>query len=285
MRTIWNGSITFGLVSIPIGLAVAQQRKDVAFRTLHRECGTPIKQKRWCPKHERDVEADELVKGWEFAKGQFVVVEDEDLERIALQRSQSIDIVTFVPVDEVDPIYFDRTYYLAPASALPQRRPYALLLEAMKESGLGAIGKFVLWNKENLCLIRPLGESLALETLYFAEDIRPRAEIEEAMEESEVSKAELDMAVQLVESMKGEFEAEDYRNDYRDTLRAMLEAKLAGEEIAVPEPAEPAQVIDLMEALKASVAQAKTEPDEKPAKKPARKKAAAGGRKRASSRS
>jgi DNA end-binding protein Ku len=285
MRTIWNGSITFGLVSIPIGLAVAQQRKDVAFRTLHRECGTPIKQKRWCPKHERDVEADELVKGWEFAKGQFVVVEDEDLERIALQRSQSIDIVTFVPVDEVDPIYFDRTYYLAPASALPQRRPYALLLEAMKESGLGAIGKFVLWNKENLCLIRPLGESLALETLYFAEDIRPRAEIEEAVEESEVSKAELDMAVQLVESMKGEFDAEDYRNDYRDTLRAMLEAKLAGEEIAVPEPAEPAQVIDLMEALKASVAQAKTEPDEKPAKKPARKKAAAGGRKRASSRS
>jgi DNA end-binding protein Ku len=285
MRTIWNGSITFGLVSIPIGLAVAQQRKDIAFRTLHRECGTPIKQKRWCPKHERDVEADELVKGWEFAKGQFVVIEDEDLEKIALQRSQSIDIVTFVPVEEVDPIYFDRTYYLAPASAPPQRRPYALLLEAMKESGLGAIGKFVLWNKENLCLIRPLGESLALETLYFAEDIRPRAEIEEAMEESEVSKAELDMAVQLVESMKGDFEPEDYRNDYRDTLRAMLEAKLAGEEIAVPEPAEPAQVIDLMEALKASVAQAKTEPDEKPAKKPARKKAAAGGRKRASSRS
>jgi len=223
------------------------------------------------------------VKGWEFAKGQFVVVEDEDLERIALQRSQSIDIVTFVPVDEVDPIYFDRTYYLAPASALPQRRPYALLLEAMKESGLGAIGKFVLWNKENLCLIRPLGEPLALETLYFAEDIRPRAEIEEAMEESEVSKAELDMAVQLVESMKGEFEAEDYRNDYRDTLRAMLEAKLAGEEIAVPEPAEPAQVIDLMEALKASVAQARKD---KPAaaKAKAKPKKAAAPKKRAAAR-
>jgi DNA end-binding protein Ku len=284
MRTIWNGSITFGLVSIPIGLAVAQQRKDVAFRTLHRECGTPIKQKRWCPTHERDVEADELVKGWEFAKGQFVIVEDDDLEKIALQRSQSVDIVTFVPVDEVDPIYFDRTYYLAPASAPPQRRPYALLLEAMKASGLGAIGKFVLWNKENLCLIRPLGDSLALETLYFAEDIRPRAEIEEAVSESEVSKPELDMAVQLVESMKGDFDPEEYRNDYRDTLRAMLEAKLAGEEISVPEAPEPAPVIDLMEALKASVEQAKA--DGEPGKKPAaRKKAASGGRKRASARS
>jgi DNA end-binding protein Ku len=280
MRTIWNGSITFGLVSIPIGLAVAQQRKDVSFRTLHRECGTPIKQKRWCPVHERDVEADELVKGWEFAKGQFVIVEDEDLEKISLQRSQSVDIVTFVPVAEVDPIYFDRTYYLAPASAEAQRRPYVLLLEAMKESGLGAIGKFVLWNKENLCLIRPLGESLALETLYFAEDIRPRAEIEEAVGESEVSKPELDMAVQLVQSMKGDFDPENYRNDYRDTLRAMLEAKLAGEEISVPEAPEPAPVIDLMEALKASVEQAKE--DREPAKKKpaARKKAAVGGRKR-----
>jgi DNA end-binding protein Ku len=283
MRTIWNGSIAFGLVSIPIGLAVAQQRKDVAFRTLHRECGTPIKQKRWCPTHERDVEADELVKGWEFTKGQYVVVEDDDLEAIALQRSQAIDILRFVPGDEVDPIYFDRTYYLAPASADAQRRPYVLLLEAMKASGLAAVGKFVLWNKENLCLIRPLGDSLALETLYFAEDIRPRAEIEEAVADADVAEAELSMAVQLVESMKGGFDPEEYRNEYRETLRAMLEAKLAGEEITAPEPAAPAPVIDLMEALKASVEQASG--GRKPAaKKPARKKAAAGG-KRAASRS
>ncbi len=123
MRTIWNGSISFGLVTIPVGLAVAQQRKDVSFRTLHRECGTPIKQKRWCPKHEREVEADELVKGWEFSKGQFVMVEDSDLEAVALQRSHSVEIVKFVPVEEVDPIYFDRTYYLAPADAPAQQRP------------------------------------------------------------------------------------------------------------------------------------------------------------------
>src|SRR6266511_4244106 len=126
MRTIWNGSISFGLVNIPIGLAVATQRSDVAFRTLHRECKTPIKQKRYCPFHERDVEADELVKGWEVVKGEFVVVEEEDLEAIALQRSNSIEILRFVKLEHVDPVYFDRTYYLARARDTLLRRGRAL---------------------------------------------------------------------------------------------------------------------------------------------------------------
>jgi DNA end-binding protein Ku len=275
MRTIWNGSINFGLVNIPVGLAVAQQRKDTSFRTLHRECGTPIKQKRYCPFHERDVEADELVKGWEFAKGQFVLVEDSDLESVALQRSQSVDIIRFVPIDQVDPIYFDRTYYLAPAGPEAQRRPYVLLLRAMQEASMAAVGKFVLWGKENLCLIRPLGESLVLETLFFAEDIRPRKEIDEAVEETDVKGPELAMATQLVQSLVGDFDPKDYENEYRNELRAMLEAKLEGKEITAPEPAPEAPVIDLMEALKQSVAQAQKE---KPA--PAKKKASSG-RKRA----
>ncbi len=277
MRTIWNGSLNFGLVNIPIGLAVAQQRKDVAFRTLHRECGTPIKQKRYCPLHERDVEADELVKGWEFAKNQFVVVEEEDLEAVAVQRSQSIDIVRFVPVEQVDPIYFDRTYYLAPASATAQRRPYVLLLRAMQEAGMGAVGKFVLWGKENLCLIRPLGDALALETLFFAEDIRSRAEIDEAVAEAEVKEPELAMARQLVESLVGEYDPAEYENQYRGELRAMLEAKLAGEEIARPEPVPAAPVVDLMDALRQSVAQAQKKKAPARGKKPARKQAASRG--------
>jgi DNA end-binding protein Ku len=279
MRTIWNGSINFGLVNIPIGLAVAQQRKDVSFRTLHRECGTPIKQKRWCPFHERDVEADELVKGWEFAKGQFVMVEESDLEAVALTRSQSIDIARFVDLDEVDPIYFDRAYYLAPSDTPAQRRPYVLLLRAMQEANVAAIGKFVLWGKENLCLIRPLGESLALETLYYAEDIRARDEIDGAVGETEVNEPELEMARQLVASLVGEFDPEEFVNEYRGELKAMLEAKLAGEEIVAPEQPEPAKVVDLMEALKESVAQAQNQKQKKaPAKKPAaRKKRAASG--------
>jgi DNA end-binding protein Ku len=273
MRTIWNGSLNFGLVNIPIGLAVAQDRRDVSFRTLHRECGTPIKQKRWCPKHERDVEADELVKGWEFAKGQYVLVEESDLEAVSLRRSQSVDIVRFVALADVDPLYFDRCYYLAPAEAEAQRRPYVLLLRAMQDAGVAAVGKFVLWNKENLCLIRPLGDSLALETLYFAEDIRSRAEIDEAVQATEVKEPELAMAKQLVESLVGEFDAKEFANDYRRELRAMLDAKLGGQEIARPEPFAPAPVVDLMEALRQSLAQVKAR--EEPAEKaPAKRKRA-----------
>ena len=148
MRTTWNGAISFGLVTIPIGLAIATEPRakasDVTFRTLHRECGTPIKQKRWCPFHDREVGPDELVKGWEVAKGEYVVIEDEELEAIELESSPSIEIERFVRLEEVDPIYFDRTYYLAPSSQPAARRPYALLLAAMRETNMAALGRFVL---------------------------------------------------------------------------------------------------------------------------------------------
>jgi DNA end-binding protein Ku len=266
MRTIWNGSISFGLVNIPIGLAVATQRTDVSFRTLHRECGTPIKQKRWCPFHERDVEADELVKGWEVAKGEFVLVEESDLESVALTRSQSIDILRFVRLEEVDPIYFDRTYYLAPAAAEAARRPYVLLLRAMQESGMAAVGKFVLWGKENLCLIRAQGDSLALQTLFFADDVRAKGEIEEAVETIEIKPAELKLAEQVIDSLVGKWAIEDFENEYRKDLKAMLEAKLAGEQITRPEPVAETPVVDLMEALRRSVAEAQGAKAAKPAK-------------------
>src|SRR5258708_3618264 len=235
MRTIWNGSLSFGLVNIPIGLALATQRTDVAFRTLHRECGTPIKQKRWCPHHEREVEPEELVKGWEVAKGEFVIVEESDLESVALQRSQSIEILRFVKLADVDPVYFDRTYYLAPSSADAARRPYVLLLRAMQETGMAAVGKFVRWGKRNLCLIRAQDDTLALQTLFFADDIRSKAEIEEAVEEVEVQKPELELAGQVIQSLVGEWNPEDFENEYRRDLKAMLDAKLAGEALTRPE--------------------------------------------------
>jgi DNA end-binding protein Ku len=280
MRTIWNGSISFGLVNIPIGLALATQRNDVAFRTLHRECGTPIKQKRWCPFHEREVEPEELVKGWEVAKGEFVLVEESDLEAVALQRSQSIDILRFVKLVDVDPVFFDRTYYLAPANADAQRRPYVLLLRAMQESGTAAVGKFVLWSKENLCLIRPQGDALVLETLFFAEDVRSKEEIVDAVGATEIKKPELALAGQVIESLIGEWNAEDFENDYRNDVRAMLDAKLKGEAIARPEPVPETPVIDLMEALRRSVADVQ---GKREAAKPAAKKtkaASSGGSRR-----
>ena len=287
MRTIWNGSLSFGLVNIPVGLALATSPKarasDVSFRQLHRECLTPIRQKRWCPVHDREVGPDEIVKGWEVAKGEFVVVEDADLEAIQLaDDSRAIDISRFVPLDQVDPVFFDRTYYLAPANATAQRRPYVLLLEALKDTNMAALGRFVLRGQETFCLIRPRGDALALETLFLAEDVRSQAEIEEAVGETKVQDAELDLARQVIDSLVADFEPNELQSVYRRDLRALLEAKLAGQEITKPEPVEEdAPVIDLMEALRASVAQAakKTSTPKKAAAR-SRKTAAAGSRKR-----
>jgi DNA end-binding protein Ku len=262
MRTVWNGSISFGLVNIPVGMALATKpaarQSDVSFRMLHRECLTPIKNKRWCPEHDREVSNDEIVKGWEVAKGQFVVVEDADLEALeTADDSRTIAITRFVELAEVDPIYFDRTYFLAPADAPAQRRPYVLLLEAMKETGMAAVGTFVRQGAEHFCLIRPKGEALALETLFLAEDVRSQAEVEEAVQEIEVNDAELELARQVIASLVAEFDPEELTSDYRRDLRTMLEAKLAGQEITAPEPVEEkAPVVDLMEALRASVAEA-----------------------------
>jgi DNA end-binding protein Ku len=287
MRTTWNGSLSFGLVTIPVGLAPATTPKarasDVSFRTLHRECKTPIKQKRWCPTHEREVPNDEIVKGWEVSKGQFVIVEEADLEAIAQHdTSRAIDISRFVPLDQVDPLFFDRTYFLTPATAAAQRRPYVLLLEAMKETGMGAIGRMVIRGNENFCLIRPKGDALVLETLFLAEDVRSQAEIDEAVEETEVNEPELQLARQLIDGLVGDFEPEALHSEYRDNLRQLLEAKLKGEEIAAPEPVPEAPVVDLMEALKKSVAATKSKSaasDGAKAKKSAPKKRAAAGRK------
>jgi DNA end-binding protein Ku len=271
MRTIWNGSINFGLVNIPVGLAPATKpaarQSDVSFRTLHRECKTPIRQKRFCPVHEREVGPDEIVKGWEVSKGQFVIVEDADLEAIMRQDdSRAIEINRFVPIDSVDPIYFDRTYFLTPAAAPAQRRPYVLLLNAMRTTNTAAVGRFVIRGHENLCLIRPKGDALALETLFVAEDVNSQAEIDEVVADGEVKEAELDLAQQVIQSLVGEFDPSDLESDYRRDLRAMLKSKLAGvEEIVRPEPVEEeAPVIDLMDALRRSVADAQERkaPDE-----------------------
>ncbi len=283
MRTTWNGSLSFGLVSIPVGLAPATKpaarQSDVSFRMLHRECGTPIRQKRWCPQHDREVSPDEIVKGWEVSKGQFVLVEDEDLE--ALERtddSRAIEITQFVRLEDVDPIFFDRTYFLVPGQAPAQRRPYALLLQAMRDSGAAALGRFVRSGRESLCLVRARGDALALETLYLAEDVYSQAEIEEALDGIEVKAPELKLAEQVIGSLEADFDAATLVSDYRRDLRALLEAKLSGEEIAVPEPQEAeAPVVDLLEALRASVAAASG----KDAKQASGSKAAARPRKKA----
>ena len=285
MRTTWNGSISFGLVNIPVGLAPATtpsaRQSDISFRLLHRECETPIKQKRWCEFHDREVTADELVRGWEVAKGQFVLVEDADLEAIEQHdTSKSIEIGRFVRLEEVDPIYFDRTYFLVPAAAEAARRPYVLLLDAMKDSGVAAQGRFVLAGKEKLCLIRPMGEALALETLFVSADVRDHAEIDAAVAGAEVKKPELDLAKQIIDSLAAPFDPEELKSEYRESLRQVLEAKLEGKEFELPVEEEPTPVIDLMAALRASVEAADKAPARAKKKPAAARKRAAGSSRR-----
>jgi DNA end-binding protein Ku len=287
MRTIWNGSISFGLVNIPVGLALATKpaarQSDVSFRQLHRECMTPIKQKRWCEVHDREVERDEIVKGWEVSKGEFVIVEEADLEAIMqVDDSKTIAITRFVDASEVDPVYFDRTYYLAPARDAAAQRPYVLLLRAMQETGKAGLGRFVRQGAEHLCLIRPKGDALALETLFIAEDVNSQAEIEEAVSGSEVKEAELGLAQQVIDSLEGEFDPDELTSEYRQNLKQMLEAKLDGQEIVKPEPEEEAApVVDLMDALKKSVAEVKAD---KPKASKAKAASKGGSRKRVAAR-
>jgi DNA end-binding protein Ku len=274
MRSIWKGTISFGLVNIPIALGVATQRSDPKFRTLDAESGQPIRQQMVSgARDDAVVERTETVKGYEVGKGQFVVVTDEELESVAVERRRTIDIVSFIDIDEVDPVYYDRTYYVAPQEAAS--KPYTLLLEALKETGKAAVGKLVLSSKEHLVLLRPAGDALAIELLFYPEDVRlsTQQEIEEIVHDTKVAKPELDMAKQLVESLSRAFDPNDFENEHKRDLMALIEKKLAGEEIKVaPEPEQREPVPDLMAALQASLDQAKDEKRRGGAKPAAAKK-------------
>ena len=284
MRAIWNGFISFGLVTIPVSVGLAQQRSDVSFRTLSRSTNKPVKQKRWDPERDVEVGTEDTVKGWEFSKGQYVPVEEGELERFAARQEKTIRILQFVDAAEVDPVYFERAYWLDPQERA--ERPYLLLTRAMEQSGRAAVGRFVLSTKEHLVLLRATDGMLALQTLYYPEDVRVRdkKEIIERLEGVEVSPEELAMAEQLVAGLAKPFAPEEYPNETRAALVEFLEAKAAGREVAAPEEAPaPAPVIDLMAALKASLAAASDGgggeaegEEEAPAKRPRKKKAASG---------
>lgn len=275
MRAIWKGYVSFGLVTIPVGVGLAQERSaDVSFRTLSRATGRPVKQKRWDPDRDVEVGPDEVVKGWEFAKGQYVAVEDDELERFAARQEKTIEILQFVSMAEVDPVYYERAYWLEPQERA--ERPYALLVAAMEKTGRAAIGRFVLSTKEHLVLLRPFEGMLTLETLLYPEDVRigDQKEIVERVSGVGVKDAELEIAEQLVASLTRPFDATEYPNETRRALLEFLEAKAAGREPVEVEGAAPqgAPVVDLMAALKASLAAAGgAAPSRAPAKRVPRK--------------
>ena len=283
--TIWSGNISFGLVTVPVKLVTAVRSKDVRFNQLEEGTGARIRYRRVSEASGEEVPNERIQKGYEIASGQYVVVDQEELEKLTPKASHTIDIQDFVDLEQIDPLYFEQPYYLVPDRAA--EKPYRLLIDAMTDLQKVAVGKIVLRAKEHLVAIRPLDGALCIETMRHADEVIPIETIEEIPRGDDIapSQKELDMARQLIEALSGEFEPEKYHDAYREQLLEIIEKKAAGEEIvAEPLVEEPAKVVDLMAALEASLARAgKGDADQAPARsaKAAAKKTKKAGAKKA----
>ncbi len=283
-RAIWTGAISFGLVNVPVKLYSAVQRKTVRFNQLDAEGKVRIQQKRVNPVTGDEVPYERLVKGYEIAPGSYVVVEPEELEALEPRRTKTIDILDFVDLAEIDPIFYDHPYYLAPGAG--GSKPYKLLLEAMRETEKVAIGTVVIRQKQAVVALRPSGDVLQMATLVYADEVVPPDRLDDLPDDDvEIAERELAIAKQLVESLSADWDPERYKDEYREKVMQLIESKAAGEEVAVqPDTEEAAPVPDLMAALKASLDAVQKTPTTRsspaPAKKPAARKRPASGAKR-----
>ena len=253
-RALSSATVSFGLVSIPIKLYSAHETSsEIHFNMVHAECGTRVKQQYYCPTDERTVERSEISRGYEFAKGQYVILTDEEYKALQEVADNTIALTEFVPAEKVDPVYFERTYYIGPDKG--GERAYRLLLEAMHETGLVGLAKYAARGKQYLVLVRPYGkEGLALQQLHYADEIKDFAEVP-IKETKPVAAGEVKLAVQLIEQIATKkFEPEKYEDEVKGRMLQLIEGKIQGQEItAAPEPAPQAQVIDLMDALRKSL--------------------------------
>jgi DNA end-binding protein Ku len=275
-RAIWSGAISFGLVNVPVRLYTATSPKTVRFHQLHDKDGVRIRQQRVCPADGEEVGYEHIVKGYEIAPDRYVVVTQEELDALDPVHTKTIDIEEFVELSEIDPVYYDNAYHVAPATG--GAKAYQLLLSAMEEAGKVAIGRFVLRTRQQLCALRPAGGVLVLSTMLFGDEVHAPERLDEleALGDVSASKREVAMAQQLIESLSAAFEPEKYHDEYRQRVLDLIERKAAGEEIAVQPVAEaPAAVPDLMAALEASVAAVRGDGNGK--KAPARKRAKSDG--------
>ncbi len=253
-RPIWKGAITFGMISIPVKLFGATESKDLAFNTLHKECKSRLKQKRWCPVDDREVFQDDVVKAFEYSKDSYIEILDEDLETLPVPSKHTIELTSFVKQSDIDPVYFERTYYLEPDQI--GVKPYALLMRALKSKQVSGVAKIALRNRESLCVLRAGDNNLImLETLYYPDEIRT-ADIQ-AEPDVLVSQPELTMALSLVEMLQEEFDPKKYQDQYRVALLDMIESKRNGSEVVATPEAPLPKTVDLMAALKASLEAAK----------------------------
>jgi DNA end-binding protein Ku len=252
LHSIGSGTLSFGLVAVPVKMFTAASSQSVSFNQLHAKCGGRIKQQILCPTCNEVLERSAIVKGYEFAKDQYVRFTDEEIKKLEDDASQTIDIVEFVPLEQVDPIYFEKAYYLGPDKG--GAKPYRLLCDVMAETKRVALAKFVMRGKESLVLIRPSQNGLMLHSMYFADEVRDFNEVDKGTEAS-IKPGELQLAKRLVEELSGaEFKPEQYKDEYRDRVLAVVESKVEGKEItAIGPEVQRTQVIDLMDALKQSL--------------------------------
>jgi DNA end-binding protein Ku len=251
------------MVSIPVKLYTATESKDISFHLLHKDCGSRLKQLRWCPVHEREVNWDDIERGYEYAKDEHVILTEDDFASLPLPSKHTIDLATFVSNEEIDPVSYEKSYYLEPEDA--GKKPYALLMRALQEKNLTAVAKIAIRNKERLCALRPYDGALVIETLFYPDEIRisgGRVDLDDV----KITNKELEMAFSLIDLMSGEYEPEQYRDGYREALMKIIEAKLAGAEIVEAPAPTTGKVVDLMSALKKSVETARGR-QEKPAAK------------------
>jgi len=255
-HSIGSGAISFGLVTIPVKMYTATSSGGVSFNMLHAKCGSRVRQQMFCPTCNIVVERAELVRGYEFAKDQYVRVADQELKSLEGEASRMIDIAEFVPLEKVDPIYFERTYYLGPDKG--GEKAYRLLADAMAKSGRVALAKFVMRGKESLVLIRSARDGLMLHTMYFADEVRDFGEIDKG-QSAKIKGGEMELAQQLIDGLTNdEFKPEQYEDEYRQRVLDLVTRKVEGQEVTMAAPAPPrAQVVDLMEALKESLAKRK----------------------------
>jgi DNA end-binding protein Ku len=253
---MWRGAISFGMVAIPVRMYVATESKSVSFRLLCPNDHTPIKNKRWCEVEDKEVGWNEVVRGFEVAKGEYVVIDDKDLDNLPLPTAHTIEILEFVPDEEIDAgLYVKGAYYLEPESV--GVKPYYLLKKALEEAGKVAIGKIALRDREHLCRIALHDKGIVLNTLHWPDEIRDMGELSLPEEEVEVRKQELAMARMLIENLSADFDPTRYHDEYRDAVMAVVQAKVEHREVERPAEVEPPKVMDLMAALKASVEAAK----------------------------
>ncbi len=275
MRPYWRGHISFGLVTFPVKLFTATEEKDVRFRLLHRECLTPIKNQRYCPHHDTVIEWKDVVRGYEVSKGKFVTVTDEELESIPSDTSHSVNVAGFVELREIDPLYYEHSYYVAPDEG--GAKAFVLFRDALKEVNRVAVGQVVIRDKEYPVALRPYEGAMVMATLYYADEVRALSGLDEFPVEARVHPNERKMALQLVENLAMEFHIEEFRDEYRDKVLAMIKAKSEGEAVVAAKAPEPGKVIDLMEALKRSVEMAKGRSKAPVRRSAPQRKAAAGG--------